>query len=172
MFRSPWPQLFPKNIINLKKKTKKRNSRQMLGQGRPGKNSDKCFKPMAKIGPFSRLGEEHRTPGVTSRHLDHGSTRCLRGRHLHSLDLPDTMRVGHGFILSLDRRSIAAWAVFDVRVDIFNVKARVPPRADAWTKLLSCFSRRFSHSGGTRVASAAFVVWIVWKQKIVASCFH
>ena len=48
---------------------------------------------------FSGLGEERRTPRATSRPLDHGSTWYLRGRHQHSLALPDTKRVGRGLIL-------------------------------------------------------------------------
>ena len=73
-----------------------------------------------KIGLFSGLGEERRTPWATSRPLDHGSTRYLRGHHLHSPALPDTNRVGRGFILCRDRRRIVAGAVFDQRVDNFQ----------------------------------------------------
>ena len=68
--------------------------------------------PMAKNRTCFRLGEDRRTPRATSRLLDHGSTWYLRGRHLHSLALPDTKRVGRGLILCRDRRSIVAWAVF------------------------------------------------------------
>ena len=76
--------------------------------------------PMAKNRPLSGMGEERRTPWATSRLLDHGSTWYLRGRHIHSVALPDTKRVGRGLILCRHRRSIVTWAVFDQRVDIFQ----------------------------------------------------
>ena len=64
------------------------------------------------------------TPRATPRLLDHGSTRYLRGRHLHSLALPDTKRVGHGLIiLCRDRRSIVTKAVFDQRVHNFQLES-------------------------------------------------
>ena len=74
--------------------------------------------PMAKNRPFCRFGR--RTPRVTSRPLDHGSTWYLRGRHLHSPALPDTNRVGRGLIPRRGRRLIVAGAVFDQRVDNFQ----------------------------------------------------
>ena len=73
-----------------------------------------------KLGLFSGLGEERRTPRATSRPLDHESTWYLRGRHVHSPALPDTNRVGRGLLLCRDRRPIVAWAVFDQRVDNFQ----------------------------------------------------
>ena len=80
--------------------------------------------PMAKTRPSSGLGEERMTPRATPRLLDHGSTRYLRGRHLHSLALPDTKRVGHGLIiLCRDRRSIVTKAVFDQRVHNFQLES-------------------------------------------------
>ena len=48
---------------------------------------------------FSCLAEERRTSRAAPRILGHGSTWYLRGRHLHSLALPDTERVGRGFML-------------------------------------------------------------------------
>ena len=69
--------------------------------------------PMAKdIDLFSGLGEESGTSRAISRPLDHGSTWYIRGRHLHSLALPDTKRVGRGLSLCRNRRPIIAWTVF------------------------------------------------------------
>ena len=69
---------------------------------------------------FSGLREERRTPRATSRPLHHGSTWHLPGSHLHSPTLPDTNRVGRGLLPCRDQRPIAAWAVFEQRVDNFQ----------------------------------------------------
>ena len=82
-----------------------------------------------KIGLFSGLGEERRTPQATSRPLDHGSTWYLRGRHLHSPALPETNRVGRGLLLCRNRTPIVAWAVFDQRVGNFQ---RESPSSNAY----------------------------------------
>ena len=63
------------------------------------------------------LGGYRRTPPASSRPLDHTSTGYLRGRHLYSLALPDTERIGRGLILCQDRASIVGRAGFDHRVD-------------------------------------------------------
>ena len=77
--------------------------------------------PMAKNRPFFKgLGEESRTPWAASRPVEHGSTWYLGGRHLHSLALPDTKRVGSGLIRCRDQRPIVTWAVFCQRVDYFQ----------------------------------------------------
>ena len=77
-----------------------------------------------KIDRFSGLGEERRTPRANFCPLDHGSTRYLRGRHLHPLALPDTKRVGRGLILLCrDRRSIVTQAEFDQRVHNFQLES-------------------------------------------------
>ena len=79
---------------------------------------------MAKNRLFSGMGEERRTPRATSRLLlGHGSTWYLRGRHLHSLALPDTKWVARGLILCRYRRYIVVWAVFDQRLDNFQREA-------------------------------------------------
>ena len=61
--------------------------------------------------------EKGRMPPASSRPLDHGSTRYLRRRPLHSLPLPDTKRVGRGLRLCRGGRPIVARAVFCRRVD-------------------------------------------------------
>ena len=151
--------------------------------------------PMAKNGHFFHvLGEDCRAPRATSGPLDHGSTWCLRGRHLHSLALPDTKRVGRGLILCRGRRSIVAWTVFDQRLDNFQREStissppiqkiikpnqtqpnqpklcrRVQPREQIIYKN-NLFSR--FPSGGTRVSSADFFFWIVWKENLATSRLH
>ena len=59
-----------------------------------------------KMNFFSGFKKVRRTPRAISRLLDHGSAWYFRGRHLHSLALPDTKRAGRGLILCRDRRSI------------------------------------------------------------------
>ena len=102
------------------------------------------------------VGEERRRPKATSRPLDHGSTWYLRGRHLHSLALPDTKRVGRGLIPCRDRRSVVAWAVVDQRADNFNVKAQVPPRAAIFNRSYSqlTFFNFFSNINKTNLSSS------------------
>ena len=87
--------------------------------------------PMAKIDLFSGLREKRRTPRATSRPLDQGSTRYLRGRHLQSLALSDTKGVGRGLIQCRDR-SLSSRELFLISVQtILNVNAQVPPRGAA-----------------------------------------
>ena len=120
-----------------------------------------------KIDLFSGLGEERRTPWATSHLLDHGCTWYLRGRHLHSLALPNTKRVGRGLILCRDRRPIVTWAVFISVLTIFNVKAQVPPRAAAWTKKKTkkTPSPVFPYRRYERIFSR-FLFWIYWKKTL------
>ena len=70
-------------------------------------------------------GEDRRTPPSSSRTLDHGSTGYLRGRHLHSLALPHTTRVGRGMSLRRYRASIVARAIFHQRVDYLQQAKRI-----------------------------------------------
>ena len=90
--------------------------------------------PMVKKWTFFRFGRERRTPRATSRLLDHGSTWYFRGRHLHSLALPATKRVGRGLILCRDRRYIVSWAVFDQQVNYFQRKSPGPAACSGMKK--------------------------------------
>ena len=117
MWRTPARRLIQRYLFNDVYKTDDSNSQSLPD----GKNR-------------SDLGEERRTPRATSRLLGHVSTWYFRCRHLRSLALPDTKRVGRGFLPCRDRRSIVTWAVCISVVTTFNVKVQVLPRAAAWTR--------------------------------------
>ena len=83
----------------------------------------------AKKQLFFRFGGYRRTPPASSRLLEHGSTRYLRGRHLYSLDLPVTERVGRGPSLCRDRASIVARADFISVLTFCKKKQQIAPPA-------------------------------------------
>ena len=90
--------------------------------------------PMAKNITFSGLvGEKRTTPRVTCRPLNDGSTRYLRGRHVHSLALPDTIGAERGFIPCRYSTAIVAWAVFKQRGT--NFQRRSPSLRCVQTRL-------------------------------------
>ena len=105
---------------------------------------------MAKNRLFSGLGGFRRTPPASSHALDSGSTWYFRGRHLYSLALPDTERVGRGLSLSRNRASTVARAGFDRRVDNLQPeKHKLRRLQPAGEKTKQTFFLFFSHSGGT-----------------------
>ena len=117
-----------------------------------------------KIYCFSGLGEECRTSRATSRHLDHGSTLYLRGRHLHSLASPNMKRGGRGLIQCRGRRS----SCFDQRADNFQRESTGSAARSLMNKsnLKNKHFPRFFHRGSTSVSSAEICFELFGKKTL------
>ena len=127
---------------------------------------------MQKNRTFSGLGQDRKAPRATSRPVDHWPTWYFRGRHLHSLALPDTKRVGYGLILCRDRRSIVTWAVFDQCVDNFQRKSTGSTACSRMNKKKTNIFSPFFPQWRWKLTFGRIIFWMVRNEKNAASHFH
>ena len=87
--------------------------------------------PMAKKYTFFQVWDKsvERRGQPLAPYVDHGCTCYLLGGYVHSLALPDMMRVSRGLIMSISKVYRRVSLLFISVLTMFNVKTQIAPRA-------------------------------------------